>query len=413
MADTALVVDANSSFDTIGGPRFSCSTAPEVAYAVYIDAPAADFEYTKLSGGLWGAGVSIRVGTVEHMGMYYDKWTRNVTTNRILLFCLESVDDDLLFNSLDVSNDVLDGEVIAFDAVTVKTTSGYQNTSISCVRAEGGNIYVFARVNTGLVEVFRRSTDGGATWTARATVGLIEDPLDRIMLVPGNEVDTDDIYALFYDDSAGELTLKTYDNSADSWSESSAILTGLQTVTPQTDWMFSATQRHSDGHILVALATDRDVATADLKIVDITNGTTWTVKTDVITDTDDWAYPAIFINQQNDDLFVAYVGQDDGAQALQATVDIHYVKSTDGGDIWGAETTYSVDVSDDYRSISSMTSVGDDGGNFMPVWFNDDLNDLFVNLDNDVNIAASGVAGAWVYQRDRPPEPAALGFGVG
>lgn len=401
MADIAASFDMESSYDTVGAVsgRFAASTAPGVAYAWGMDETNADMYYTKYSSDSFAAKTLIDgTVTVEHCAGYYDKWTRNVTTTKILFGWLESVSDTLIFNALDVSDDTLDGEVTAHDpSASVKTTSGYQNTKISMVRAEGGNIYAWALHNGDVtaVQYFVRSTDGGLNWTARSTTNLWETREDRIYLMPGNKADTNDIYALYYDDSAGEFTVKVYDDSANTWAEGTASVGSLETTVAQTMWGFGAAQRHSDGHIIVALPSEFDAAeagTADLLVIDITSEDSFSSLTNVITNSDDFYYADICINQQNDDLYVVYAGQADGSEALNSAVNVYYDKSTDDGSTWTGEVLFNEDGADDVRATCSMTSIGDDGGDMRPIWFNDDLNDLFTNAVNEVAIAAVGGA---------------------
>ena len=88
----------------------------------------------------------------------------------------------------------------------------------------------------------------------------------------------------------------------------------------------------------------------------------------------------MMINQQNDDLYVAYT-------TGTTTGSILYKKSDDDGGTWGAATAMSA-TSDDHRLIMGGTSVGDEGGRWQPIWFNDDLIDLVTNTDNSVEISA-------------------------
>ncbi|KKK84062.1 hypothetical protein LCGC14_2787140, partial [marine sediment metagenome] len=147
-------------------------------------------------------------------------------------------------------------------------------------------------------------------------------------------------------------------------------------------YQMSASPRHSDNHVILAVWSELDAATADLKVWDIGGSGDITAMADVVTDLDESAQVAVFINQQNNDIYVAYIK----GGTWEATADIKYKKSTDGGTTWGSEQTYSEGTADDLRALWAGVSVGADGGRFQPVFFNDDLNDLFVNLTNDVNI---------------------------
>jgi hypothetical protein len=154
----------------------------------------------------------------------------------------------------------------------------------------------------------------------------------------------------------------------------------------------SAVVRHSDGHIIVAAWTDLDLATADLKVWDITLATpTITAKTDVVTDADDCVCVGLFIDQNNDDLYCAYLGNEDGSEIWQDTLTAFYKKSADGAGSWGAQSAYQEGAAEDSRYIAAGHSTpGTAAGRFEPVWVDKDDNDLFVNKVNSVEIA--GVA---------------------
>lgn len=211
---------------------------------------------------------------------------------------------------------------------------------------------------------------------------------DGQRLYPANLADANDIWCVFHDISANELSLKTYDDSGDSWAETS-VATSIADSTTHPYAVFSAAVRHSDGHLLVAAWSEFDTATADLLVWDITDSGTITAKTNVSTNVDDMGYVALFINQQTDEVYVAQFGINTGGNTAGTSWVAYYYLSDDGMATWGAQTPYST-TADDYRVITAGHSVGDDGGWFMPVFFDDDDNDIFVDDQFGVEIPAAG-----------------------
>ncbi|KKK53947.1 hypothetical protein LCGC14_3089670, partial [marine sediment metagenome] len=272
----------------------------------------------------------------------------------------------------------LDGELIVFNGASASGI-GWQNGGISIVKARGGNIYVGGWIDNNGENGFFRATDSPATsFTARTDTGFIEGiEVDRIMFLAGNEADSNDIWSIYQDVSANEMTLKVYDNSANTWNESSVIDSIDET---SIFFGFDSMDRHSDGHAILVLWNEQRSATGDLAVHDITNITTFSEKTDVVSNSDVFGIVGLLINQQNDDLYVDY---NDGLNPGQ----IVYQKSTDGGGSWDGELAMSV-TEDNHRLVMGGTSVGDDGGRWMPVWFNDDINALLTNFDNAINISA-------------------------
>ncbi len=389
--DTSIDGDLGGVYGRVAAVTEFVSLSPGVVYWIYnafgATADTDNIVYRKFSGGSWGSRVNIRNANNQSVSLWHDEWTKGITGDKVhMIFGDEDV-DDLIYDALDLSDDTLDGAVSVYASPGEITGGGARDSvHIEIVRAVGGNLYAYFNID-GIFQ-FYRSVDNGANWTSRDTTGMGELTADRAKLVPGNEADGNDVYLLFYDESAGEFTIKTYDDTDNSWSESAALLTGLSTNIFANTIPFDAVQRHSDGHILVGLQNSNDAATGDLKFIDITNNTTWSVLGDVITDADDFMDPRIFINQQDDSVRVSYIGKGDGSQTIFSTVSVNTKLSVDGGLNWGSETAYMVDAPDDIRAITSTAMVGLLGGNFMLGWFNDDLTEYFTNLDNTIEISA-------------------------
>lgn len=380
MADVQIESATMGEVNETHMPRCFVWTDPSTAYIFYIAADD-DLEYRKTTNGgtSWATPVTIRTGTVENISVWFDKWTEGDSGTIIHLAYADSAIDDTLYNSLDTSDDSLSGEVQVNSTAAFTSTDNWGTKFVDITKAIGGNLYIVDRGHFGVDINFYRSTDGGSTWTGRTTPDEGANA-DRGIILPANEADTQDIYMVFLDDTAVALTVKVYDDSANSWSEG----TGSITLTSEdgTHWQFDAVKRHSDNHIILVAWNDTGSSTGDIICYDITDKDTFTAKTDVITNSASGGI-SIMINQQNDDLYVAYMNPN---STWTLTVDCVYKKSTDGGSNWGTETAMSADTADDLRWITAGHMVLNAGGKFQPVWFNDDLTDLLTNTDNGISI---------------------------
>lgn len=363
-------------------PRSLVWTSPTVAYVFYTDSNYY-FVYSKTTDGgqNWGAAVTIKgvTATLKRYSIWFDKWTNGDSGDIVHMTYGDSTGDDVYYISLDTSSDTLGTPVLIFEGESF-VSGRWSLACTSLIKTRGGNLCCGGWYDDDADDLmFYKSEDDGATWTSKAAVG---DGLlvDRIMFVNGGETDTNDFLCIYQDVSANALTVKTYDDSANSWSESSTI----DTITEVSYFFgFDAIDRHSDDHVILAMR--ESPTSGDLAVWDITDGSTYTKKTDVKTSVSSYGIVGLVINQQTDDLYVTYT-------SATTTGSIKYKKSTDGGSNWGSETALSA-TSDDHCALISGSSIGDSGGRFQPIWFNDDLNDLITNYDNGVSIAAVAVEG--------------------
>lgn len=240
----------------------------------------------------------------------------------------------MLYNAIDTaSSDALAGQTVVFAGAS--TASG---GTLSITRARGGNIYVAFDIDGGTENGFYRSTDGGGTWGSRASP--MESAInDQIFLLPGWAADNQDIMAVFGDASASELSYKLYDDSADSWAETS-ISTSVSIITASsTDYPHISVAVDIDAsQNLVAFWTNRDVVNADHRCFTISEsgGAVETATNIVLNSVDDQGFSAIGINTQTGYWYAAYVGKSDGSETF-ATSTVNYKFSTDDGATWSAE----------------------------------------------------------------------------
>ncbi len=379
MADTtvdAAVTTALHAKSLRAGPIW---ISPSTAYVFYIgqfNTPV--YSKTTDGGASWSSPTTISVFTAIKMSVWFDGWTPGDSGTLIHMAWVDNAQHDIKYRTLDTDDDSLGTERTVFNGASFTSVDSWTSAMLDITKARGGNLYIGFWGDPDGEFGFYRSTDAGVNWTSRAQLAD-GNAVDRIILMPGDEADNQDIWCVYWDMSAFEISLKIYDDSGDSWSETSIVGGVLVTI---FYFQMSASPRHSDNHIILAAWSFTDAVHSDLKVWDIGGSGSITAKTDVITDQAETVGVAVLIDQQTDDIYVTYMK----GGTWESTVDVFYKKSTDGGSTWGAEQTYSEAAADDVRAVWAGISVGDADGKFQPVFFNDDLNDLFVNVNNDVDI---------------------------
>lgn len=353
-------------------------TTPTIGYFFYVDVTTNDLVYVKTSNGgrTWGSIVNVNTGSVTKVSVWYDKWTTGDTGTKIHIAYLETTTasaNSINYRDLDTSSDTL-GTNTTINAFGAGTGSWlYTESEVSVTKARGGNLYIAAAVAAGSHDFYRctGTCNTGGNWTSRAAV-FESSVTDGVILMPGGETDNQDILAIYWDYSADEISLKTYDDSGNSVSETSISTGMVENSTYGVQW--SAVQRHNDNHVILAAWNALDSATADLKSWDITNSSTITAKTDIVTDQAETAMISLMINQSDNTIYASYIEGD----TFTATIDAVYKLSVSGGATWSAQAQFSI-TEDDLRWVDAGSSITTETGRFQPIWQNDDLNDMITS----------------------------------
>jgi hypothetical protein len=164
---------------------------------------------------------------------------------------------------------------------------------------------------------------------------------DYYYLAPGYAADTQDILCIFWDRSASEISRKIYDDSANTWAETSiaASMTALASSTAASN--FSIAVDDANNKILLAAWSATDTANADLRFWAI-DETTISEKTNVVLNsTDDQGMCAVALATDTTTIYVFYGGKSDGSETFPTAINFYYKTSTDGGTNWGSETRLS------------------------------------------------------------------------
>ena len=226
---------------------------------------------------------------------------------------------------------------------------------------------------------FEISSDGGNTWLTKNDV-YESGGRDHLRLFPANS--DDDIWGVFWDTSASELSLKTFDVSGNSWGED--LISDNMTADLDDYLQFNGDIRHTDGHLIVAAWSELDSATAELRVWDINGGSDITQLTNVVDGASERFQTSVLVDQSNNDLYVFYL-----KGTIGSSVGVYYQKSTDGGTTWSGEITFSSSVDNfiwvDSSGINPLT-----GGRVMPTWWNYDgaSSDLLTYYPNSLEIEA-------------------------
>jgi hypothetical protein len=343
MADVSI--DASVVTNTAHGMRSVVFTTALIGYWFYFDGDGW-FKYSKTTdgGATWGAAVPITaVATMTAFDVWYDGWTPGDSGTKISTAYFDVTGDTIRCNQLDTNGDTLGGGTTVFTGASAVSGRG---SFCSITKTRSGYLYVAFDIDAGAEHGLVRSTNNNTSWSSNLAATFVESTIDQCLLFPATGTgDDNDCWAIYQDASVDALTMKMWDSSAAAEVESSTIQTMVENTTDLVGQMgFSGSIRHSDGAIIIVSCSEYDTATADMQVWTVTGVTAAsqtgiTHNTDITTNIDDNYYPAVFIDQNTDHIYVAYQGKRDGSEVLGTATKTYYTKSTDGGTTWSSGDT--------------------------------------------------------------------------
>jgi hypothetical protein len=346
------ISSCNSIDFTGAGSSYVVQTLAGVFYCVYV-ADNGDVMFRKSAdkGISWTSGTLIFTGATVALSIWYDRWS-NISGDLIHCAYQESVTDDTLYRTINTaSSDALSTQTVIFAGAS--TAAGGH---LSITRAVGGNVYCKTVIDAGAEGGFFRLPNANVpngAWDAARTVDEVIATTDQMILLPDYDAaDTQDIMAIFWDASADEISRKLYDDSANSWSETSIAASMVNSLATTAFPHFAvAMDITNTRHILVAWS-DVDTLNADLRCW-IVDASTITEVTNVVTNsTDDQGLCAISLDLQTGYWHVFYAGKSDGSETWTTSVNLYMKTSKDNGTTWGAETLVTTRTHDIRRLIA-------------------------------------------------------------
>lgn len=320
------------------GTCYLVQTTGGVLYLVFINQEL-DVEFRKSSdGGLtWSLGTIVFAGSATNLSVWFDRWS-NIAAGLIHCAYTESVTDDTLYRTIDTaSSDALSTQTSIFAGLS--TAAGGM---LSIARAVGGNVYCRTTIDAGAEGGFFRLPNANVpngAWDAARTVDEALATTDQMILLPDYDAaDTQDMLAIFWDASANEVSRKLYDDSANSWAETSIATSMTDSTAPNGFPNFSvAMDITNTKHYLIAW-NGVDTASARLRAWTVDSGSI-TALTDVVSSsTDDQGMCGLMLDTTSGYLYAFYCGKTDGSETYATSLKIYYKVSTDSGSTWGAET---------------------------------------------------------------------------
>lgn len=319
------------------GTNYIVQTPTGVLYMIYAEGNS-DVSFRKSSdGGLtWSRATIVLAGTVNNLAVWYDRWS-NIAADLIHLAYTDGADSDTKYRTIDTaSSDALSTQTVIFAGTSV-AAGGH----LSITRAVGGNVLCKSVIDAGAEGGFFRLTNANVpngAWASRTVDEAIATKDQMILLPDFDAADTQDIMAIFWDASANEVSRKLYDDSANSWSETSIAtsMTELDTATAFAN--FAAAPDIANTRHVVLAWSNTDTSTARLQCWTVDSGAI-TAKTDVVSaSTDDQGLCAISIDTVTGYWYAFYGGITTGGETWQSAIHVYYKVSQDTGTTWGAET---------------------------------------------------------------------------
>lgn len=374
----AIVGQAITANFNGAGTIYSIRTVGGVNYQVFLnDQSDVVFRKSTNNGIGWSDQTSVFAGTCTALSVWYDRWS-GISGGLIHIAWQESVTDDTLYRTINTeSADALSTQTVIFAGAT--TAAGGH---LSITRARGGNVYCKTCIDAGAEGGFFRLPNANVpsgAWDAARTINEALATQDQMILLPGFAADNQDLIGIFWDASANEVSRQIYDDSANSWAETSIATSMTDLVATTAFPNFAASVDLTNSRIVLVAWTVADTLNADLLCWTVTESAI-TATADVVTNsTDDQGLCAIAIDSDNADRWwVFYGGKTDGSETFQSNIGIYMKGTADAGSTWSPEVMASVETNNVRQLYTTPRCVD---GRWGLVFYND------VNRDELVFIA--------------------------
>lgn len=322
---------------TGGGVNYIIETPTGVVYLVLSDINSDTAFCKSMDGGItWEVPVVLKAINTTQVAVWYDRWS-GIDGDLIHVVYTDSATDDVFYRNINTANsDSLSTEYTVFAGST--TASG---GSLSISRMRGGNLIIVGSIDAAAEVFSRKSTDVGANWSDIAAGYESGGNSDQCIVMPGWDADNQDAMMFYYDRSATEISVKYYDDSANSWSETSIATTiSFPDHASLTFGHMNAAVDLVNSQNLFVFWTAIDTANADLRCFKVTQSAqTETTSNVVLNSTDDQGFCCISIWDST--WYVFYCGKSDGSETYSNNLRIYYKTSIDSGETWSSETQLS------------------------------------------------------------------------
>lgn len=343
-----VISGAEAATSSGGGTNYLIKANNGHFYRFYMDRQS-DLNWIKSTDGgyTWTIPTVVVAGTVLAIATWYDRWSGR-STDKIRIAYTDSVSANINYRDMDTaSSDTLSSEITVFDGASTATGG-----ALTICTGRNGHIRIAGSIDAGAEDGAWSSADDGATWG-----DTIADPSeaatqDQYYLLPGWNADTADMMLVFVDASANGISVKRYDDSADTWTETAIIADAsftdqvATTAFPHVAVVCDTVNSRN----IVACWNAIDALNADLRVFIINDSAiNETSANCVLNSTDDQGFCAIAIDTDVSSSlkwYVFYGGKSDGSETFSTALKVYYKTTTDDGATWSAETALTLGTRD-------------------------------------------------------------------
>ncbi len=390
-------VNANGTSNIVAGSQ-TVFVDDQTGYKFFRDAPGyCVYRKTSDGGATWSSTTTVDSQTDCHqITVWYDQWTPGSASSSIHILTADASADDLWYNRLTPSGDVL---LMGSTPVSMTTGQGGSLTEaenyVSITRGTDGTLYAVSNDGTTGPDSFivecTTACNVAGNWTETGTNPL-DAASDMNLLAP---LAGGSIMLINRDISADLIRYKIWNNTT--WSASWTTIDASATENATYDMGMAVVVSTSTNTIYLAyIAGNATLGVDDRVRTAIYSGSAWTTKTNVSASSVlGLTNVSIALDSSNDDVYVAYTAQ--AATATAASANVLWKKSTDDMDTWSFEQGPVNTSSDDLYGVNLNILHGE---RLFVTWFDNTDDDIYgatlVNLPS-TEVATTGPQVASLY----------------